>query len=714
MANVDVKPCDISLAGRVLAAFPEVLQPPQRVPDNLSYIGEMCKESDETVTIIKLPNISASIPQLNDCIKELRIKGYNVPLYPSEPQNEEEERIHATYAKVLGSAVNPVIRQGNSDRHAAPVVKKDAQKNPSKLMKLWSKACRTHVAHMTQGDFYASEKSHVMTDATDVTIELVTPDGKVTVLKDCISLLPGEVIDGSFMDVRELCDYYEKEMQDAKDTDILLSLHLKATMMKVSDPVIFGHGLKTFYKSAFDKHGAILEEIGAQPNDGLRNILDVVDQNLPPEKAKEIRDDFESCYDNRPWIAMVDSDKGITNWHVPSNVIIDNSMPLVIRDSGGMWNKLGKLEDTKCLIPDRSYATMYQEVISYVKANGQFDCSTMGNVCNVGLMAMKAEEYGSHDKTFEIETDGMVRVRDKTSGEIYLQHNVRQGDIWRMCQTKDEAIKDWVKLAVTRARETGAKTIFWLDPDRAHDRVILGKVNMYLKDHDTSGLDIEIMKPTRAIRESMERATAGLDTISVTGNVLRDYLTDLFPILELGTSAKLLSIVSLLAGGMLYETGAGGSAPKHVQQFVKCNHLRWNSLGEYQAMAEAFTRLGNRTGSDKLMLLGDCLYKAIGVVLEKHEMPERRVHDLDNRDTNFYVALHWAEFLAEKDEVVKPLYKELLDAMEEILAEINRSQGDPVDLGGYYLFESEKAKRAMNPSQTLTSILERYGAAPPN
>lgn len=704
LADVDVIPCDISLAGRVLAAFPDKLALEQRVPDNLKYLGDLCLSPE--ANIIKLPNISASIPQLEDCIKELRVKGYNVPLYPHEPASDEEKEIKARYAKVLGSAVNPVLRKGNSDRHVAPVVKRDAKKNPNKLMKLWSKASRTHVSHMDEGDFFGSEQTTVMKKATDVLIELVKPDGEVEILKQGLTLEPGELIDGSFMDVAKLCEYFEREMNEAKETNILLSLHLKATMMKVSDPIIFGHCLKTFFKSAYEKHSDLLEQIGAKPNNGLRNIFDVVDKKLIPAKSKEIRKDFEACYEDRPWLAMVNSDKGITNLHVPSDIIIDNSMPIVIRDSGCMYNKLGKLEDTKCLIPDRCYANVYQEVISYTKANGQFDCSTMGNVSNVGLMALKAEEYGSHDKTFELPSSGKVRVRDSNTNEVYFEHTVKKGDVWRMCQTKDVAVRDWVKLAVERARETGSKTIFWLNPKRAHDTALIEKVELYLKDHDTDELDISIMKPEHAMRLSLERATDGLDTISVTGNVLRDYLTDLFPILELGTSAKVLSIVPLLAGGGLYETGAGGSAPKHVQQFVQCNHLRWNSLGEYQAMAEAFMRLGKRTDNKKAITLGECLFKAIGLVLEKHELPERRVHELDNRDTNFYLALHWAEFLAEESLQYKTLLENLSNAKHEVVACDAECQGGAIDVGGYYLFDYLKAKTAMNPSKALTTIIE--------
>jgi len=712
--GVDVVPCDISLAGRVLAAFPERLTESQRRPDNLSYLGELATRPE--ANIVKLPNISASVPQLNDCVAELRAKGYDVPLYPPgqpETLTDEERNVKARYAKVLGSAVNPVLRKGNSDRHTSDVVKADAMRNPSRLMKHWSRASRSHVAHMTKGDFYGSERSAVVGDRpVDAVIELVANDGAVTVLKESTKLLPGEVIDGSFMDVNELRQFFESEMKDAMDSKILFSLHLKATMMKVSDPILFGHCVRTFFKDAFDKHKADLGEIGVRPNEGLKSVLRAVkESDLPRESVDAILADFDACYETRPWLAMVDSDRGITNLHVPSDVIIDNSMPLVVRDAGRMWNKLGKLEDVKCCIPDRSYATTYQEVLSYVKTHGQFDPATMGNVCNVGLMALKAEEYGSHDKTFEIPFDGTVRVRDKdgpSGTRVFFEHKVRKGDVWRMCQTKDEPIRDWVRLAVERARETqasGTKTIFWLDPDRAHDASILKKVNEYLPTHDTSGLDIEILKPEHAVRISMERATKGLDTISVTGNVLRDYLTDLFPILELGTSAKVLSIVPLLAGGGLYETGAGGSAPKHVQQFVKCSHLRWNSLGEYQAVAEAFVRLGRKVGNDGAVRLGKCLFKAVGLVLERHELPERRVHEPDNRDANFFLALHWAQFLAEEDDAFGPIFHTLDAAKDEIAKEIATSQGKEVDLGGYYFFDYDKANRAMNPSETLNEIL---------
>ncbi|KAL3772749.1 hypothetical protein ACHAWO_004111 [Cyclotella atomus] len=702
LAEVDVVPCDISVAGRVLATFPEKLKPHQRVADNLSYLGELCKQPDAVV--VKLPNVSASIPQLDACIAELRSKGYDVPLYPHEPVDDEERAIKARYATVLGSAVNPVLREGNSDRRVAAPVKAYAQKNPHK-MGIWSKACRTHVAHMDKGDFFGSEQSATVKDATDVVIEHVAPDGTVTVLKESTKLQAGEVIDASTMSVEDLCEFYEREINDAKESDIMLSLHLKATMMKVSDPILFGHCVKVFFKPVFEKHGALFEEIGANPNNGLGAILDAIESKLEPAKAQEIKDDIDACYEERPWLAMVNSDKGITNLHVPSDIIIDASMPVVIRDSGQMWNKDNELEDTKCLIPDRCYATMYQEVISYCKANGQFDVATMGNVANVGLMAQKAEEYGSHDKTFEIKDQGVVLVRDKGSGEVYFEHSVKKGDIWRMCQTKDEPIKDWVKLAVNRAKATGDRAIFWLDKRRAHDASLIEKVNLYLQDHDLSGTDISIMKPVDAVRKTMERCTDGKNTISVTGNVLRDYLTDLFPILELGTSAKMLSIVPLLNGGGLYETGAGGSAPKHVQQFVKEGHLRWDSLGEYLATAVAFEHLGNISGNDKSKLLAKTLNQAVGRILNNRKSPSRRVKEIDNRATSFYVALYWAEYLAAEDPDFKSIFEKLSANRSKIVEEFKACQGEPVDIGGYYMFDVNKTKHAMLPSSTLNDIM---------
>jgi len=702
MANIDIIPCDISVAGRILSNFPEKLKSDQRVPDNLSYLGSICKTPE--ANIVKLPNVSASIPQLIECIDELRSKGYDVPLYPNDPKNEEEQDILNRYSAILGSAVNPVLREGNSDRRVAAPVKAYAQKNPHK-MGIWSKASKTHVSHMQKGDFFDSEKSTTIKDSTEVIIELISQDGSVSILKETTSLQSGEVIDAATMNVKELREFYDHEIQDAKDTDILFSLHLKATMMKVSDPILFGHCVKSYFKVAFEKHDEVLQTIGANPNNGLGSVYQSIKSKLPSDQASLIMKDFESCYENQPWLAMVNSDKGITNLHVPSDIIIDASMPVVIRDSGQMWNKENELEDTKCVIPDRSYARIYQEMINYVKTNGQFDVATMGNVANVGLMAQKAEEYGSHDKTFEIESNGIVSVKDKNSGEIYFEHAVNEGDIWRMCQTKDEPIKDWVRLAVSRAKNTGTKTIFWLDESRSHDATIIEKVNLYLKDHDLNGLDITIMKPVDAIRVSMERATNGEDTVSVTGNVLRDYLTDLFPILELGTSAKMLSIVPLLAGGGLFETGAGGSAPKHVQQFVKEGHLRWDSLGEYLAIAVAFSHLGESSSNEKAILLGDCLNKAVGRVLDNRKSPSRRVNEIDNRATNYYVALYWAEFLSEADSSYSPLFKALSDNRTQIVEEFKECQGKAMDLGGYYMFDFQKASSEMNPSKTLSEII---------
>jgi len=704
LAGVDVIPIDISLAGRVLAAFPEKLRPSERVPDNLSHLGELCRRPK--ATIIKLPNISASIPQLHECINELRSKGFDIPLYPNEPKNDEEIDVYKRYTAVLGSAVNPILREGNSDRRVEACVKTYAQKNPHK-MGIWSKSSRTHVSHMEKGDFFESEKSMVNTNSTTVVIEHISTDGTRNVLKKSMSLEAGEIIDAATMSKSELCHFFEREIKDAKNTHTLISLHLKSTMMKISDPIIFGHFVKSFFKFALRKHSELLNSIGANPNNGLGSLYQLFDSKLPPEKAETIKADFESCYEDNPWIAMVNSEKGITNLHVPSDIIIDASMPVVIRDSGQMWNKDGELEDTKCLIPDRSYATIYQEMINYIKSKGQFDVATMGNVANVGLMAKKAQEYGSHDKTFEIKSPGTVVVRDIASGKVYIKHYVNEGDIWRMCQTKDESIKNWVNLAVFRARESGAKAIFWLDKRRAHDKVLIEeKVDVYLKEHDLSGLDISIMKPTTAMRVTMERASDGKDTISVTGNVLRDYLTDLFPILELGTSAKMLSIVPLLAGGCLYETGAGGSAPKHVQQFMKEGHLRWDSLGEYLAIAVALSTLGEKNNNSTSKMLGDCLNKAVGRILDNRKSPSRRVNEIDNRATNFYIALYWSEYLSKESSIYMPMFNYLSRNRTKIVEEFKQCQGGPVDIGGYYKFDYDLAKTAMNPSFTFRRILE--------
>jgi isocitrate dehydrogenase len=703
ISKIEVVPCDISLSGRVLTAFHDDLSEDQRIPDNLAYLGEIAKTPE--ANIIKLPNISASIPQLIECIKELREKGFNVPLFPEEPSTPEEIEISEKYKTVLGSAVNPVLREGNSDRRVADPVKRYAQKNPHK-MGIWSRASRTHVAHMTKGDFYDSELSTTIEKATSVRIEHVAEDGTVTVMKESQDLQAGEVIDAAFMSISHLTDFFEQEISDAKDTDILFSLHLKATMMKISDPIMFGHCVKVFYKEAFEKHGELFASIGANPNNGIGDIYDKVYAKCDAKTAVSVVHDIEACYEKRPWLAMVNSDKGITNLHVPSDVIIDASMPCVVRDSGQMWNKDDELEDTKCVIPDRCYATMYQEVLSYCKTNGQFDVSTMGNVANVGLMAQKAEEYGSHDKTFEVAGNGQMKVIDNDSGETYFSHNVQEGDIWRMCQVKDEPIQDWVKLAVSRAKASGARTLFWLDKNRSHDAQLIQKVNTYLKDHDTAGCDISIMKPVDAVRISCERATKGEDTISVTGNVLRDYLTDLFPILELGTSAKMLSIVPLLNGGGLFETGAGGSAPKHVQQFVKEGHLRWDSLGEYLATAVAFEHLGEQNNNEQTKMLGTTLNKAVGRVLDNRKSPSRRVNEIDNRATNFYVALYWAEYLAEANPEYKELYEQLSSNRGQIVEEHQGVQGKPMDVGGYYRFDFEKCEATMRPSSTLNKILE--------
>jgi len=703
LSSTLVVPSDISLAGRILAHFPENLKEDQRIPDNLTQLGIMAKE--KTANIVKLPNISASIPQLNEAIYELRGKGFDVPLYPQEPSNDAEQKIHDTYAKVLGSAVNPVLREGNSDRRAADPVKAYAQKNPHK-MGAWSKDCRSHVSHMSEGDFYSSEQTHVMRKEGSVRIELVGKDGKTSVMKPDTPLQVDEHIDGSFMSVEALKAYYEKEISDAADSNIMLSLHLKATMMKVSDPILFGHCVKVFFKDAFEKHQATLDEIGANPNNGLGDVLTKVRNRCEQDTANQILADFDACYDTRPGLAMVDSRNGITNLHVPSDVIIDASMPVVVRDSGKMWNKDDALEDTKCLIPDRCYATMYKAVLDYCREHGQFDVATMGHCPNVGLMAQKAQEYGSHPNTFEIPNAGTMQVVDNDTNEVYISHDVAEGDVWRMCQTKDAPIRDWVRLAVERARNTGDKTIFWLDENRSHDRSLIEKVNKYLPENDTTGLDISIAKPVDAIQTSMERATAGKNTITVTGNVLRDYLTDLFPILELGTSAKMLSVVPLLAGGGLFETGAGGSAPKHVQQFQKEGHLRWDSLGEYLAMAVSFEHLATQTGSERTKLLGENLTRAVGRVLDNRKSPSRVVNELDNRATNFYIALYWAEYMAENDSGYEKLYQDLKGNRSKIVSELASCQGDAQDLGGYYHFDGVKASKAMRPSKTLNKILE--------
>mgnify|MGYP001276375283 CR=1 FL=1 len=693
--GVDVQTKDISVAARILAQF-------DIVPDHLTELGEMCKEPGANV--IKLPNVSASLPQLTEAIAELQGQGFNIPDFPANPSTDAERDAAERYAKVLGSAVNPVLREGNSDRRVAAPVKAYAQKNPHR-MGAWSSDSRSHVAHMSEGDFYGSEQSAVMGSATSVRIELVGADGAAQVMKPETALEAGEVIDSSFMNVAKLKEYLETEISDAKDTGIMLSLHLKATMMKISDPIIFGHVVKIFYKDVFEKHAETFEKIGVNPNNGVGDVYDKV-SSLDAGLRAEIEVDLEAVYGNtRPNIAYVNSHKGITNLHVPSDVIIDASMPVVIRDSGKMWNINDELEDTKALIPDRSYARMYQTVIDDCKAHGQFDVSTMGNIPNVGLMAQKAEEYGSHDKTFEIPSAGTMRVVDNNSGEVYMEHSVSEGDIWRMCQTKDAPIRDWVKLAVSRARATGSPAIFWLDSNRAHDANLIAKVNEYLKDHDTEGLELSIAAPAEACKTSITRARAGNDTISVTGNVLRDYNTDLFPILELGTSAKMLSIVPLLAGGGLFETGAGGSAPKHVEQFVEEGHLRWDSLGEYLALSVAFDDLGEKANNDKARLLGKTLEQGIAKFLDERKSPSRKAMEIDNRGSTYYLAQYWAEAMAAEDDRFKDLAQQLKDNEEKIMDELINCQGSPVDIGGYYRPDEAKCTAAMCPSETLNSIL---------
>ena len=708
-AGLAVETRDISLAARILASFPERMKEGQKQSDDLAYLGDLAKTPE--ANIIKLPNISASIPQLNAAIKELQAQGYNIPDYPSEPKNEEEKEIKARYAKVLGSAVNPVLREGNSDRRVAEAVKGYAKKNPHS-MGAWSSSSKTHVAHMTEGDFYGSEKSVVVEKAGDVKIEFVGANGQVKTLKEKTSLKEKEVIDASVMSSKALRSFLEKEIKEAKEQELLLSLHLKATMMKVSDPILFGHAVTVYFKEVFEKHASLFKEIGVDPNNGLGDLYAKI-KTLPDDQRSAIEADIKAVYEKRPELAMVNSDKGITNLHVPSDVIIDASMPAAIRSSGKMWGPDGELHDTKAIIPDRSYAGIYQEIINFCKENGAFDPTTMGTVPNIGLMAQKAEEYGSHDKTFELTEGGTVRVTD-ASGNVLIEQKVEEGDIFRMSQTKDLPIQDWVKLAVTRARVTQTPAIFWLDPQRAHDANLIEKVKHYLKDHDTSGLEIKIMSPVEAMRYTCERAKAGKDTISVTGNVLRDYLTDLFPILELGTSAKMLSIVPLLAGGGLFETGAGGSAPKHVQQFVEENHLRWDSLGEFLALAVSLEDLAMKNSNEKAQVLAETLNKANGAFLDNDKSPSRKAGELDNRGSHFYLALYWAQALAaqstdkELQSKFSSLAKELSDNEEKIVKELNEVQGKAIDLGGYYHPDAEKTEKAMRPSQTLNAILNSF------
>ncbi|MDB5261574.1 MAG: isocitrate dehydrogenase [Adhaeribacter sp.] len=708
-ADIAVETRDISLAGRILTLFPENLTESQKQNDDLAYLGELAKTPE--ANIIKLPNISASIPQLTAAIKELQGQGYNIPDYPAEPQTEADKEVKARYAKVLGSAVNPVLREGNSDRRVAAPVKQYAKKHPHS-MGAWPADSKTHVAHMTEGDFYGSEQSVVMEEAGGVKIEFVGADGSTKTLKENLALKAGEVIDASVMSKKALRDFFEKEIADAKAAGVLLSLHLKATMMKVSDPIMFGHAVTVFFKDVFQKHAALFDQIGVDPNNGLGDVYAKI-KTLSEAQRAEIEADLQAAYQNGPALAMVDSDKGITNLHVPSDVIIDASMPAAIRSSGKMWDVAGKLQDTKAMIPDRSYAGIYQEVIQFHKDNGAFDVTTMGTVPNIGLMAQKAEEYGSHDKTFQMTESGTVRVVD-AAGNILMEHPVAEGDIWRMCQTKDLPVQDWVKLAVTRARITNTPAIFWLDQERPHDANLIKKVERYLQDHDTTGLDIQVMSPVAAMRYTCERAKAGQDTISVTGNVLRDYLTDLFPILELGTSAKMLSIVPLLDGGGLFETGAGGSAPKHVQQLMEENYLRWDSLGEFLALAVSLEDLAFKTANEKTKVLAQTLDQANGKFLENDKSPARKVGQLDNRGSHFYLALYWAQALAEQTQNQElqtkfaPLAQALTENETKIVGELTAVQGKPVDLGGYFHPDAEKTEKAMRPSATLNALLANF------
>ncbi len=706
-AGVDVEARDISLAGRIIANFPENLTEAQRIPDELTALGELTLKPE--ANIIKLPNVSASVPQLKAAIKELQSQGYKIPDFPENPQNDAEKELKTRFGKILGSAVNPVLREGNSDRRAALSVKNFARKHPHRMGK-WAADSKTHVAHMGGGDFYGSEKSVTVSEAGPVRIEFVGADGKTTVLKEKTTLKAGEVIDASAMSCRALRKFYEEQIADAKkEPNVLLSLHLKATMMKISDPIMFGHAVTVYFKDVFDKHAATIKELNVNVNNGFGDLLAKI-ATLPEAKRKEIEADIAACYKKQPQLAMVNSDKGITNLHVPSDVIIDASMPPMIRDGGKMWGADGKPYDTKAMIPDRNYASVFQAVIDDCKKNGALDPVTMGSVPNVGLMAQKAEEYGSHDKTFEAAGNGTIRVVD-AAGKTLLEQKVEQGDIFRMCQTKDAPIQDWVKLAVTRARLSNTPAIFWLDKNRAHDAQIIAKVEKYLKDHDTSGLDIKIMAPADACRVSLERIRQGKDTISVTGNVLRDYLTDLFPILELNTSAKMLSIVPLMNGGGLFETGAGGSAPKHVQQFQEEGYLRWDSLGEFLALGVSLEHLAQVFKNPKAQVLADALDEANGKILDNNRSPARKVGELDNRGSHFYLAMYWAQALAAqtKDKELQarfaPLAKTLTENEAKINAELIAAQGKPVDMGGYYHPDFDKTSKAMRPSATFNAAL---------
>ncbi|MGC9519017.1 MAG: NADP-dependent isocitrate dehydrogenase [Desulfuromonadaceae bacterium] len=707
-AGIEIETSDISLAGRVLANFPEKLTEDQKVPDNLAKLGEWTQSPE--ANIIKLPNISASVPQLQACIKELQEKGYDIPSYPEEPKNDEEKVLQERYAKCLGSAVNPVLREGNSDRRAAAAVKKNAQKHPHKMMKPWPEQSQCRVAHMEAGDFYGTEKSITMDKADTVKFEFVDANGNAKVLKEGLQLQEGEVFDSSVMRVAELRKFYEQINAEAKEKGVLLSLHLKATMMKVSDPVMFGHAVSVYFADALDKYKDELKEIGASVNYGLGDVLSKLDR-LPADKKAQIEADINACYEKNASLAMVDSSRGITNLHAPNDIIVDASMPNVVRDGGKMWNRDDALQDTIAMVPDRCYATMYREIIEDCKRNGQFDPATMGSVSNVGLMAQKAEEYGSHDKTFIAPAAGSIRMVN-SAGEVLMEQKVEEGDIFRACQAKDIPIKDWIKLAVNRAKDSGEPAVFWLDENRAHDAEIIKKVNKYLPEFDTAGLDIRILDPVAAMKFSVERIRRGENTISVTGNVLRDYLTDLFPILELGTSAKMLSIVPLIKGGGLFETGAGGSAPKHVQQFLKEGHLRWDSLGEFCALVPSLQHLSKVFKNEKAALLAETLDQAIEKFLDNEKNPSRKVNEIDNRGSHFYLAMYWAEALANQDkdlalkEKFAKVAKELQDNEDKINKELLAAQGSPVDIGGYFKPDLEKTTAQMRPSKTLNAIID--------
>ena len=706
-AGINIVKSDISVAARVLAEFPEYLTEEQRVPDNLAALGKLTLKP--TTNIIKLPNISASVGQLQACIRELQAKGYALPDYPENPKTDEEKALRARYSKCTGSAVNPVLREGNSDRRAPRAVKEFARKNPHSMAE-WSQASRSHVSHMHSGDFYHGEKSMTMDKARDVRMELITKSGETIVLKPKVSLQDREVVDSMFMSKKALCEFYEREIEDARKTGVMFSLHVKATMMKVSHPIVFGHCVKIFYKDAFEKHAATFKELGVNVNNGMADLYSKI-ANLPQSKQDEIKRDLHACHEHRPELAMVDSAKGITNFHSPNDVIVDASMPAMIRNGGKMWDANGRLKDVKAVMPESTFARIYQEMINFCKWHGAFDPKTMGTVPNVGLMAQQAEEYGSHDKTFEIPEDGVANITDINTGEVLLSQNVEQGDIWRMCQVKDAAIRDWVKLAVTRARNSGMPVVFWLDQYRPHEAQLITKVKMYLHEHNTAGLDIQIMSQVRAMRYTLERVIRGLDTISATGNILRDYLTDLFPIMELGTSAKMLSIVPLMAGGGMYETGAGGSAPKHVQQLVEENHLRWDSLGEFLALAVSMEDLGLKTGNAKAKILAKTLDAATGKLLDNNKNPSPRTGQLDNRGSQFYLAMYWAQELAAQTEDAElaahfaPLAKSLTENEATIVEELKAVQGKPVDIGGYYKADSDKVKAVMRPSATFNAIL---------